>query len=184
MEPVDSMGFRYKVSKENRLRYSLYRHKSSPFTQRQRSQFLASWIGIQIGVVAVISLYFQTWPATITAFGAGLLAAYLTPRWYDRRIVSGYRNQLDNPEYDTAFGERQIVFSPAGIRLIGPFAESAIEWKGVIAVEKVDPDIFVRFVGGNAIVISRESFSGPIEFDAIPKLIEDVKNGKSEVEKS
>jgi hypothetical protein len=88
-----------------------------------------------------------------------------------------------DPQLKGGFGPHELILSESGLREITPATDSFVKWSGITAVVRDGEHIFVRLVNGQAAVICRQSYSGPVTFDEIPKVIDDFRT-KYTAEKS
>jgi hypothetical protein len=61
------------------------------------------------------------------------------------------------------------------MREVTQAADATIKWPGVIDAVRDGDYVFVRLTTGQAAVIARRSYSGPVPFDDIPRVISEFK---------
>jgi len=126
-------------------------------------------------VAAVISLYFKTWPIGVGAFAFATIVSLFGGYAYDRQIEYTIARQVADPQLAGSFGAHHLTLSEAGLREVTPATDSLVRWDSVTDVVTEADHIFVRLVTGQAAIISRQSYAGPVAFDDIPRVIDEFK---------
>lgn len=107
----------------------------------------------------------RSWIVAIAGTAILIFMAFLTPGMYERRLTRALTAMANDPRFVGAFGRHQLTLTEAGLQETTPVTESFVRWQSVSDVS-IQPDhIFVCLANGQAAVVPRESFSGPVSFD-------------------
>ena len=176
------MTLNYDFCRDDLLHWYRYSQYSSPSWRSQRSRFVASWCGLFFGLAGLASIpafNSESWPPVILAFVLAAGFGFGTPKWYDQRIENALQALAADPQLEGGFGPIQLVLSNEGLREVTPATDSLVRWTSVIQVVADADHVYVRLVTGQAAVISRQSYSGPIAFEEIPGVIEEFRQRHS-----
>ncbi|MBC7815721.1 MAG: YcxB family protein [Planctomycetaceae bacterium] len=172
------MTLTYEFGREDLLHWYRHFHRSSPGVRSQRSRFIVSWslsfFGLAI-LVSVPALASESWPFVIPALMLATGFSIATPKWFDLRIEQALQALVADPRLEGSFGPVQLVLTDEGMREIMPATNSLVQWASITEVIADADYIFVRLTTGQAAVISRQSYSGPVLFDEIPKVIDEFR---------
>src|SRR5262249_8562112 len=96
---------------------------------------------------------------------------------YRQRIEAAYRTLADDPARGPMYGPCSLEITDQGLRSVSPISESLHKWHGVSKVAARGGHVFVVLASGSALVISRESFAGPIRFEELVPALQKAISG-------
>jgi hypothetical protein len=73
------------------------------------------------------------------------------------------------------YGHIRLTLSDEGLREVTPATESIAKWSSVTGVIHDADRIIVRLATGQAAVINGRSYSGPVPFQELPRLISEFR---------
>lgn len=174
------MTLTYKVEEKDLLSWYRYSVKKSPLWVAARKRYIAFWGAVFIGLASAAVLAFQTYPAAVVGYGLAAVLTFSTWKAYDVRTDNALKAFAWDPLVKGSFGPAELTISELGLREVTPAADASLKWQSVIDAVRDGDYVFVRLSTGQAAVISRRSFAGPVPFEDIPKVITDFKqNGGS-----
>jgi hypothetical protein len=173
------MTLSYNFRQDDLLRWYRHYHQSSSSGRRQRSRYITTWSVVYLASAVVASLRFQTWPAGVVALAVAAALSFVTARWYDAQIEKELAGYAADPQLTGSFGAHQLILSDAGLREITPATDLLAKWQSVTDVVSEPEHIYVRLASGHAAVISRQSYSGPVAFDDIPRVVHEFRQKHS-----
>lgn len=172
------MTLTYEFSREDLLHWYRHFHSSSPGVRSQRSRFIVSWSVGFFGLALLISvpaLASESWPLVIPALMLASGFSFATPLWFDRRIEQALQALANDPRLEGSFGPVKLSITDEGLREVTPATDSLVRWTSITDVIADIDHIYVRLTTGEAAVISRQSYSGPVSFNEIPKVIDEFR---------
>ena len=133
------------------------------------------WSAVYMCLATAAFLAFQTSTAAVAGYGLAAVCAYATWLIYNDRIATALRAHAADPQLKGCLGQARLTLSDIGMREVTQAADALIKWPGVIDAVQDGDYVFVRLSTGQAAVIARRSYSGPVPFEEIPRIILDFK---------
>jgi hypothetical protein len=165
------MTFGYRFEPEDWVRWCLYStRRSNGARQRRVVSIIVSCAAYFAGAFFLVDEWHGPWTVAI-ALTFAIVLCILTPRYIDRRIERSFREQASSPQLKGSFGAYRLTVSAAGLLEDGPAVRSEVGWENVSEIAKEDDHVFILLSTGQAAVISRRSYDGPIAFDELPKAV-------------
>ena len=172
------MTLSYDFGRDDLLAWYRHYHKSSTTGERARSRYIACWVGALLGGAILLTSIFRSWPAAALAFGLSIALCFAVPRWYDREVESQLKSMADDPQLQGSYGRHQLILTDEGVREITPVTDSLSKWPSITDVVPEGGRIFVRLASGHAAVICRQSYSGPVPFEDLPRVINQYRESR------
>jgi hypothetical protein len=171
VSPSLPITLHYDFGPEDLLSWYRLSIRDSSGGRRQRQRAIARSVILIFAAAAVAVLFFQSWWVAAVAFGLALLMSIMAPWQYDQHLEQTLRATVNDPRLAGGFGPHELTMSETGLHEVTPASESFVKWQFVTEVA-TDPDhVFIRLSSGQAAVIAREAFSGPIAFDEVESVI-------------
>jgi hypothetical protein len=172
---IRTMTLSYDFTEEDLSRWYQYSFRASPRSRIARKQHVVIWFAVYVCLASAAVLVFQTYPAAFIGYGLAAVFTFTTWRGYDQRIDIALKAQAADPQVKGSFGQVQLTLSAAEMREVTPATDSTVKWQSVMDVVRDGDYVFVRLATGQAAVIPRRSYSGPVAFDEIPQAIIDFR---------
>jgi hypothetical protein len=169
------MTLTYNYTADDLVSWQLHYLRSSAPARRSRSLHIATWFSVLISFASFSVLYFQTYTAAVLGYSIAAVFTVYIWRGYDRQVEGTLRSHAADPQLRGSFGPVQLTLSEDGMREVTPAIDSFVRWNFVTEVVSDTDRIFVRLCTGQAAVISRSSYAGPVPFDDMPKVIDDFR---------
>jgi hypothetical protein len=169
------MTLSYDFTEEDLSRWYQHSFRASPRLRIARKQHVVIWFGVYVCLASAAVLVFQTYTAGFIGYGLAAVFTFITWRGYDQRIGAALKAAAADPQVKGSFGQVQLTLSAAGMREVTPATDSTVKWQSVMDAVRDGDYVFVRLATGQAAVIPRRSYSGPVAFNEIPQAITDFK---------
>jgi len=169
------MTFKYNFGKDDLLAWFRHSIKSSPAARHRRFRYIITWSSIYFSLALIASAYFQIWLAIVFCLGLAGLLSYFTWLAYDKQIEQALERHADDRPLRGCFGDVQLILTEAGLREITPTTDSLVKWHAVTDVVVEGEHTFIRLATGQAAVINRKSYSGPVDYERIAEVVQEFK---------
>jgi hypothetical protein len=169
------MTFTYHFGENDLLCWWRHYYKSSPSSKAARTRYIVASSASFLLAATLIGYYWHSWVAAFVSFAfAGVFCLFI-PVAYDRHVDYQLRRSVSDPQVRGGFGEHRLTLADDGLREVTPATESLAKWPSVTDVIIDRDHIYIRLASGQAAVISRHSYSGPVAFEQIPQVIHEQK---------
>lgn len=169
------MTLSYDIDEEGVFRWQEYSFRTSPAAGIARRRHMVFWSAVYICLATAVFLPFRTPTVALVSYGLAAVCSYATWLVYNDRIAKGLRAHAADPRLKGCLGHAELTLSDVGMREVTQAVDSLVKWSGVIDAVQEGDHIFVRLSTGQAAVIARRSYSGPVPFEEIPRIIRDFK---------
>ena len=149
--------------------------RSSPSARRGRVLVTFAWFALFATLASCVAYYFGSFVVSLACYSLVVLFTFLAWRSYDRVVERTVRAKAADPQLQGGYGPIQLTLSEEGLREVTPTTDSLARWSGVSDVIRDSDHIYVRLATGQAAIISRRSYSGPVPFDEIPRAIDELR---------
>ena len=165
------MTLHYEITEEDLFRWYQYSFNASPTSRTARRRHVLFWLAVYFCLASAAVLAFQTCTAALVGYGLAVIFTFTTRLVYNGRIQDALKAQAAGPLVKGSLGQAELTLSELGIREVTVAADSTLRWQAVVDAVQDGDHIFVRLSTGQAAVISRRSYSGPVAFEHLPELI-------------
>jgi YcxB-like protein len=169
------MTISYEFTQEDMVAWQMHFLRNSKSGRRNRH--LQIVLGF-IGYLAVLAFAFEKLPLYIASIiGVTSLMPLILYVWkgVDIHTYDQLRQHASDPKIKEAYGKIELSFSEEGMNERTSQTSSLAKWDTVREVVESDNRIFVQMSNGQAAVISKATYSGPVKFEELPGVIDGFK---------
>ncbi len=162
----------YEFTRDDAVAWWANRIRASTVARRSRIRQTLQWSAVYLGFATVLVFFFRNATSAIVLYPIAAFLAVLTWTNYTHLVDTHLQEQAADPKAQGAYGQVTLTLSDQGLREVTPATDSFVKWSSVTSVIRSQDRLFLPLTTGQAAVIPRRSYSGPIPFDNLPEFIE------------